>query len=227
MASPGATQNQSSPSPVPPFDMQKFFDHPASQQPQFPPYPTPSSSYPPPTAPFPFPPQLHQHQIHPPPPPAAPGDPLSHLLIQRSLSFPTPPLNPNPNATAGARLMALLGSTPAPPPATPSSSSLPALPVGPARMPSSKVPIGRHLMGEHLVYDVDVRVPGEAQPQLEVTPITKYASDPQLVLGRQIAVNRSYICYGLKQGNIRVLNMNTASRSLLRGHTQVEPFNSV
>lgn len=82
-------------------------------------------------------------------------------------------------------------------------------------------------MGEHLVYDVDVRVPGEAQPQLEVTPITKYASDPQLVLGRQIAVNRSYICYGLKQGNIRVLNMNTASRSLLRGHTQVEPFNSV
>jgi enhancer of mRNA-decapping protein 4 len=41
------------------------------------------------------------------------------------------------------------------------------------------------------------------------------------VLGRQIAVNRSYICYGLKLGAIRVLNINTALRYLLRGHTQV------
>lgn len=78
-----------------------------------------------------------------------------------------------------------------------------------------------------MVYDVDVRVHGEAQPQLEVTPITKYGSDPQPVLGRQIAVNKSYICYGLKQGNIRVLNINNASRSLLRCHTQVEPFISL
>ncbi|KAK4752650.1 hypothetical protein SAY87_021448 [Trapa incisa] len=242
MASPGVPQNQSSSPapPVPPFDVQKFFDQPpASMQPQqFRPYPTPSSSFPPPTAiatatataTFPFPPQLHQQQLqhqqqihphHPPPSAAPPGDPLSQLLIQRSLSFPTPPLNPNPNATAGARLMALLGSSPSPPPPAPSVVTAPsAPPVGPARTPSTKVPIGRHLTGEHLVYDVDVRVPGEDQPQLEVTPITKYASDPQLVLGRQIAVNKSYICYGLKQGNIRVLNINTASRSLLRGHTQ-------
>lgn len=92
---------------------------------------------------------------------------------------------------------------------------------GPMRMPSSKLPKGRHLIGDHVVYDVDVRLQGEVQPQLEVTPITKYGSDPQLVLGRQIAVNKSYICYGLKQGNIRVLNINTALRSLLRGHTQV------
>ncbi|XP_031403990.1 enhancer of mRNA-decapping protein 4-like isoform X2 [Punica granatum] len=239
MASPGATQNQSSPAPVPSFDMHKFFNHPTPQPPQFPPYPTPSSSYPPPTATFPFPPQLHPHphQIHPPPPSpppplAAPEDPLSQLLIQRSLSFPTPPLNPNPNpnansnanANAGARLMALLGTPQPPPPAASSSpralSPSPPPPLGPARLPSSKVPRGRHLMGDHVMYDVDVRVPGEVQPQLEVTPITKYGSDPQLMLGRQIAVNKSYICYGLKQGNIRVLNMNTASRSLLRGHTQ-------
>ncbi|KAL9320697.1 hypothetical protein ACSQ67_012536 [Phaseolus vulgaris] len=90
----------------------------------------------------------------------------------------------------------------------------------PTRMLSSKLPKGRHLIGEHAVYDIDVRMPGEVQPQLEVTPITKYASDPGLVLGRQIAVNKSYICYGLKLGAIRVLNINTALRYLLRGHTQ-------
>ncbi|KAG4381306.1 hypothetical protein GLYMA_15G122400v4 [Glycine max] len=90
----------------------------------------------------------------------------------------------------------------------------------PTRMLSTKMPKGRHLIGEHAVYDIDVRVPGEVQPQLEVTPITKYASDPGLVLGRQIAVNKSYICYGLKLGAIRVLNINTALRYLLRGHTQ-------
>ncbi|KAK6124033.1 hypothetical protein DH2020_042224 [Rehmannia glutinosa] len=88
------------------------------------------------------------------------------------------------------------------------------------RMPSSKLPKGRHLVGDHLVYDIDVRLPGEVQPQLEVTPITKYGSDPGLVLGRQIAVNKTYICYGLKLGAIRVLNINTALRSLLKGLAQ-------
>lgn len=71
------------------------------------------------------------------------------------------------------------------------------------------------------MYDLDARLQGEVQPQLEVTPITKYGSDPQLVVGRQIAVNKVYICYGLKGGNIRILNINTALRSLFRGHTQV------
>lgn len=70
------------------------------------------------------------------------------------------------------------------------------------------------------MYDLDARLQGEVQPQLEVTPITKYGSDPQLVVGRQIAVNKVYICYGLKGGNIRILNINTALRSLFRGHTQ-------
>lgn len=84
------------------------------------------------------------------------------------------------------------------------------------------MPRGRLLgPGDRAVHDVDSRLPGEAQPpQLEVTPITKYTSDPGLVLGRQIAVNRTYIVYGLKLGNIRVLNINTALRALLRGHTQ-------
>ncbi|EPS72410.1 hypothetical protein M569_02332 [Genlisea aurea] len=103
----------------------------------------------------------------------------------------------------------------------PSAPGLVASHPGPElRMPSSKLPKGRHLVGDNLVYDIDVRLPGEVQPQLEVTPITKYGSDPGLVLGRQIAVNKTYICYGLKLGNIRVLNINTALRSLLKGLTQ-------
>ncbi|CAL5043181.1 unnamed protein product [Urochloa decumbens] len=108
-------------------------------------------------------------------------------------------------------------SAAAPTAALPASSSAP-----PARMLSSKMPRGRLLgPGDRAVHDVDSRLPGEAEPpQLEVTPITKYTSDPGLVLGRQIAVNRTYIVYGLKLGNIRVLNINTALRSLLRGHTQ-------
>ncbi|GAB2284815.1 hypothetical protein Dimus_019268 [Dionaea muscipula] len=91
---------------------------------------------------------------------------------------------------------------------------------GPIRMPSSKLPKGRRLVGDQVFYDVDARLQGEVQPQLEVTPITKYVSDPGLILGHQIAVSKTYICYGLKLGAIRVLNINTALRSLLRAHTQ-------
>ncbi|KAF5950380.1 hypothetical protein HYC85_012373 [Camellia sinensis] len=90
----------------------------------------------------------------------------------------------------------------------------------PMHMLSSKLPKGRHLIGDRVVYDIDARLEGEVQPQLEVTPITRYVSDPGLVLGRQIAVNRTYICYGLKMGAVRVLNINTALRSLLKGLTQ-------
>lgn len=35
----------------------------------------------------------------------------------------------------------------------------------------------------------------------------------------QIASNSTYICYGLKAGQIRVLNKQTAKRTLLKGHT--------
>ncbi|XP_052158621.1 enhancer of mRNA-decapping protein 4 isoform X1 [Oryza glaberrima] len=184
-------------------------------------------SYPPATPPF------HRGPYLPP----YPNDP--HLAFAGNPNPPAAAAAPNP---AGARLMQLLGNTapthlesavsmpmpsefsaaaavapPAPLPAMPSAP--------PARMPSSsssKMPRGRLLgPGDRAVHDVDSRLPGEAQPpQLEVTPITKYTSDPGLVLGRQIAVNRTYIVYGLKLGNIRVLNINTALRSLLRGHTQ-------
>ncbi|AQK53040.1 hypothetical protein ZEAMMB73_Zm00001d050770 [Zea mays] len=85
--------------------------------------------------------------------------------------------------------------------------SLPAMPSAPpARMmssTSSKVPKGRLLgTGERAVHDVDSRLPREGQP-------------PQLETDRCEPV-----VYGLKLGNIRVLNINTTLRSLLRGHTQ-------
>lgn len=267
MASPG---NPNQPAV---FDMHKLFK-PANPSPPnpnnlnssspFPPSsypPPPSASYPPPSGPYSYPPQTspfhHQHHYHIPYSP----EQLSNLHHQRSVSFPTPLLQPSPHHLAppspnpGARLMALLSpattnldlapqapmsvppiqpsasgvsefaTTPnapilpsAPPPGMPNPAVLPASPV---RMPSSKLPKGRRLVGENVVYDVDVRLQGEVQPQLEVTPITKYVSDPGLVLGRQIAVNKTYICYGLKLGAIRVLNINTALRYLLRGHAQV------
>ncbi|KAK6154505.1 hypothetical protein DH2020_008753 [Rehmannia glutinosa] len=243
------------------------------------PFPPPSSSYPPPTGGaaggvYSYPPQTPPFHYHPvynaysnPPPP---HQEFGNAHPQRSMSYPTPPLQPqvqaptsphhlnfhnapnpqNPNNNHGARLMALLSAPPSTleiqqqptmpmpqiHPTSSTGSDLPVpqnmsnLPTGPGlvmshqspvmRMPSSKLPKGRHLIGDHLVYDIDVRLPGEVQPQLEVTPITKYGSDPGLVVGRQIAVNKTYICYGLKLGAVRVLNINTALRSLLKGLAQ-------
>ncbi|KAJ3694750.1 hypothetical protein LUZ60_000127 [Juncus effusus] len=204
-----------------------------------------------PPGPFSYPPATPPYHIRPfiPPYAGGGGGPDSASVPRPVISYPNPNPNtspsPNPNPNAGVRLMQLLGNTTPshlesavsmPPPQNPiptnpnpsptsaiSSPILPAVPAtGPARMPSTKMPRGRHLGdGDRAVHDVDSRLPGEAQaPQLEVSPITKYTSDPGLVLGRQIAVNRSYIVYGLKLGNIRVLNSKTALRSLLRGHTQ-------
>ncbi|AQK54959.1 WD40, G-beta domain containing family protein, family [Zea mays] len=242
MTSPSENPN---PNPNTPFEIGKLFrpTNPmpnATPNPIFPgvaggPAPSGPYSYPPVTPPFHRGPYIHY-----------PQDP--HAMTRPVVSFPmpNPNLNPNPNANPnavapgpnpGARLMQLLGNSgptqfetavSMPPPTSEFAQLqlLPAMPSAPpARMlssTSSKVPRGRLLgTGERAVHDVDSRLPGEAQPpQLEVTPITKYTSDPGLVLGRQIAVNRTYIVYGLKLGNIRVLNINTALRSLLRGHTQ-------
>ncbi|GMJ08348.1 varicose-related [Hibiscus trionum] len=188
-----------------------------SSMPPPPPYLAPSSSYPPPTGPYPFhhhhyfpyPPPQHQHPLHP------------QLNINRPFPFqpqPQPSALTTPTPENDILLASFGTQTPAPLPSAPPLNTNPSAP-SPIRLLSSKVPKGRHLFGTNLLYDINVRLPSEVQPQLEVTPITKYASDPGLVLGRQIAVNRNYICYGLKLGNIRILNINTALRSLLRGHT--------
>ncbi|KAH7689099.1 enhancer of mRNA-decapping protein 4 [Dioscorea alata] len=242
MASPAGNPNNPAP-----FDVNKLFKPPTNPSPN----PTAASS---PFAPPPlsynspatvYPPPPHGAFSYPPPTPPFHNHPFLHYaqdpLPRPNLPF-APPANPNtnPNQNSGARIMALLVSSPplesavsmplAPPSEPPILHAIPSAPPAvtavaqppPARKPSSKMPRGRHLGGrDRAVYDVDSRLPGESQPpQLEVTPITKYASDPGLVLGRQIAVNRTYICYGLKLGAIRVLNINTALRSLLRGHTQ-------
>lgn len=187
------------------------------------PYPTPTLQ---PPTPHQFAPQTSSPGPNPNPNPNTnPGARLMALLsappstleIPQQPAMPVAPLQPSNSR----------GSDFSTPP------SVPIMPLGmnvnsggmahsaPMRMPSSKLPKGRHLIGDHVVYDIDVRLPGEVQPQLEVTPITRYTSDPGLVVGRQIAVNKTYICYGLKLGAIRVLNINTALRSLLKGLSQV------
>ncbi|KAJ8542800.1 hypothetical protein K7X08_005323 [Anisodus acutangulus] len=243
-----------------PFDMHKFFKPSTNPNPNLisSPFPPPNASYPPPTSavtgavtgglyPYTHPQFTHHLPQYPTPPPPHDNNntqftPNLHQP-QRSMSFPTPPLQPpaspphsNQYPNPGARLMALLSAPPSTmevPPIQPTTSGSELLDFssgpnvgvsgpGPGlmRMSSSKLPKGRHLNGDHIVYDIYVRFPSEVQPQLEVTPITKYGSDPGLVLGRQIAVNKTYICYGLKLGAIRVLNINTALRSLLKGLAQ-------
>ncbi|XVF33839.1 hypothetical protein REPUB_Repub18cG0006100 [Reevesia pubescens] len=224
-----------------PLDMQKFFKPTTISNPSTTPSPTipppqnpssasptpPSSSYPPPSPPF-FHPQYHQFYM---PPSSTPLPNYQNAPPKdaKSLSFPSPPHSPY---NVGNQILALINSPQnpdfppqnqlplpqQPPPAEFLASGGPN--VGPLRVPSCKLPKGRRLSGSQVAYDIDTRLSGEVQPQLEVTPITKYGSDPQLVLGRQIAVNKSYICYGLKGGSIRILNINTALRSLFRGHTQ-------
>ncbi|CAH8301668.1 unnamed protein product [Eruca vesicaria subsp. sativa] len=168
--------------------------------------PLPPASYPPPAGPLQYAPSSSSS--------------ASNLHQQRSLPFPSPPHSPRVNHNPGTHILALLNNNNTNNNGGGGVSVSTQDPNNPIRVGSCKVPRGRRLSGENAVYDVDVRLQGQIQPQLEVTPITKYGSDPQLLLGRQIAVNNIYICYGLKGGNIRVLNINTALRALFRGHSQ-------
>ncbi|XP_031491745.1 enhancer of mRNA-decapping protein 4-like [Nymphaea colorata] len=195
-----------------------------------PPLRPPFSNAPLPTIPPSFPQQ--QPQASPPQLPSSgvpapnPGARLMALLGTQSSGgdHVVPPINPDfspPGVTSSPESYPQLrANTPAIPPVPPLSLTSPPPLATPSRVPSCKLPKGRHISCDHMVYDIDERLPGEVQPQLEVNPITKYGSDPGLVIGRQIAVNATYICYGLKLGAVRVLNINTASRHLLRGYSQ-------
>lgn len=75
---------------------------------------------------------------------------------------------------------------------------------GDGRKHSSKQPQGRRLSGdEHVEYDAAQLLPGEARPQLEVAPVTLYATDAALELRQFVTASATYICYGLKAGQVR------------------------
>ncbi|KAF1891387.1 hypothetical protein Lal_00017019 [Lupinus albus] len=177
MASPGNPHQppplQQPPSPQPPFDMHSFFNTTNPNSSHIPNHsnllfpPSSSSSYPPPTAfsasPFHthFLPSYNHHQfpIH----LQQPHQQQHH----RSLSFPIPPLQPQPisspsNPNVGARLMALLSAPPQP--SSPVVTNLPPIAIITAanaataalnQVQSSKVPKGRHLTGDHILRNGD------------------------------------------------------------------------
>ncbi|XP_058218921.1 enhancer of mRNA-decapping protein 4-like isoform X2 [Rhododendron vialii] len=205
--------------PLPPYPQQDYHHHPHHHLANL--HQQRSVSYP--TPPLQPPPQQNPNQQNP-----NAGAKLMALLsapAASSIEMPMGPIQPTPSGSSEFSMPLNMPVLPSVPSAlsAPNVNPNPAVvfaPSGPMRMLSSKLPKGRHLIGDRVVYDIGARLEGEVQPQLEVTPITKYISDPGLVLGHQIAVNKTYICYGLKLGNIRVLNINTALRSLLKGLAQ-------
>lgn len=69
-------------------------------------------------------------------------------------------------------------------------------------------------------YDVDSpHHDAGAPPALEVTPIAKYASEAPEALGSLVAGDGRFICYGLKAGQVRLIDAVTANRALIKGHT--------
>jgi enhancer of mRNA-decapping protein 4 len=87
--------------------------------------------------------------------------------------------------------------------------------------PAGAMAVGQTLNGRaHSSYNIDNDRNPELHPQLEVSPITMYNTEYALTLGQQITVNANYICYSLKTGQIRILNIFTAVRALLRGHAE-------
>ncbi|GIL74044.1 hypothetical protein Vretimale_5000 [Volvox reticuliferus] len=67
------------------------------------------------------------------------------------------------------------------------------------------------------VVEVD-RIRPESASTLVVSKIANYPSEICRRHGHSIAVDTNYICYGLKSGQIRILNRHTAARTLLKDH---------
>nr|GMD82050.1 Asp_protease_2 domain-containing protein [Ipomoea batatas] len=73
------------------------------------------------------------------------------------------------------------------------------------------IPKGRYLSGDHILYDIDVRLPGEVPIKADPTGISNYSPFPGLVLGRRLAVAKTHICYpfGHMMSLIRVHNVKS------------------
>nr|GMD77976.1 enhancer of mRNA-decapping protein 4-like [Ipomoea batatas] len=78
---------------------------------------------------------------------------------------------------------------------------------------------GRHLSGDHILYDIDVRLPGEVPIKADRTGISNHSPFPGLVLGKRLAVAKTNICYpfGPDMSLIRVLNVKSVLTSTIQG----------
>lgn len=82
----------------------------------------------------------------------------------------------------------------------------------------------KDLESDTYTFDYEDFQPGETQPELMCQPIARVPTEfnPHIskhsLPDRLIAVNDKYICYGLKQGHIRVLSRATGAKALLKGH---------
>ncbi|KAG2272110.1 hypothetical protein Bca52824_066665 [Brassica carinata] len=132
-SSPGNTN----PNNPPPFDLGTLF------KPSSSPFPTPPASYPPPAGPF-----LHNEAVT-----SSSSSPAANLhQQQRTLSYPTPPVNlqsPRANHNPGTHLLALLNNSNGAvaanqePPSSHHQEIARSFPSGPIRVPSCKFPMGR------------------------------------------------------------------------------------
>ncbi|EFJ49828.1 hypothetical protein VOLCADRAFT_117149, partial [Volvox carteri f. nagariensis] len=78
-------------------------------------------------------------------------------------------------------------------------------------------PHGTPISPLHEVVEVD-RIKPESASALVVSKIANYPSEICRRHGNSVAVDANYICYGLKGGQIRILNRHTGARTLLKDH---------
>jgi hypothetical protein len=88
-----------------------------------------------------------------------------------------------------------------------------------APSPGRAAPAGRALdPAVDAVLALDAAGPGEAQPELSASPVTRVATEAAEVHGRQVAASSEFIAYGLRAGHVRVLHRFSEGRALLKGH---------
>ncbi|XP_031098960.1 enhancer of mRNA-decapping protein 4-like isoform X4 [Ipomoea triloba] len=90
---------------------------------------------------------------------------------------------------------------------------------GSTQLTPATSPKGRYLSGDHILYDIDVRLPGEVPIKANRTGISNHSPFPGLVLGRRLAVAQTHICYpfGPAMSLIRVLNVKSFLTSTIQG----------